>query len=173
MGGQLLAAKQSAVDEKGGAKRTAIHGVLFRPTRPVPHDDGHLTEVAKTSWDIIGEPIVQVHLTTTLPGRVRAWGLHQRSTDRLFVVKGLVKLAVFDGRVDSPTCGGVYEVTLSQHSPGLLIIAPNLYQGWKNIGVDEAIVINMPTMPYNYEAPDALDLPWDSEDAVRVIPYRF
>ena len=64
-------------------------------------------------------------------------------------------------------------ITLSQHSPGLLIIAPNLYHGWKNIGVDEAIVINMPTMPYNYEAPDALDLPWESEDAARVIPYRF
>jgi dTDP-4-dehydrorhamnose 3,5-epimerase len=26
---------------------------------------------------------------------------------------------------------------------------------------------------YNYEAPDALDLPWDSEAAARIIPYRF
>ena len=30
----------------------------------------------------------------------------------------------------------------------------------------------MPTAMYNYEAPDALDLPCDSEAAAR-IPYRF
>jgi glycosyltransferase involved in cell wall biosynthesis len=31
----------------------------------------------------------------------------------------------------------------------------------------------MPTAMYNYEAPDALDLPWDSEAAARIILYRF
>jgi dTDP-4-dehydrorhamnose 3,5-epimerase len=173
VGGQELVAKQSAVDEQGKLKRTPIHDVVIRPTRPVPHEDGHVTEVARASWDMIGGPVVQVHLTTTLSGRHRAWGLHQRSTDRLFVVSGLVKFAVFDGRLDSPTYGCVNEVTLSEKNPGLLIIPPNLYHGWKNIGSNEAIIINMPTVMYNYEAPDALDLPWDSEAAARIIPYRF
>ena len=156
VGGKELAAKQSAVNELGNLRQTPIPDVVFRPTRPVPHEDGHVTEVARVSWDIIGEPIVQVHLTTTLPGRHRAWGLHQRSTDRLFVVPGCVN-----------------EVTVSEKSPGLLIVPPNIYHGWENIGTDEAIVINMPTAMYNYEAPDALDLPWDSEAAARIIPYRF
>jgi dTDP-4-dehydrorhamnose 3,5-epimerase len=173
VGGKELVAKRSAVSEDGKLRRTPIHDVLFRPTRPVPHEDGHVTEVARASWDTIGGPIVQVHLTTTFPGRHRAWGLHQRSTDRLFVVSGLVKFAVFDGRLDSPTYGCVNEVTLSEKNPGLLIIPPNLYHGWKNIGTNEAIIINMPTAMYNYEAPDALDLPWDSEAAARIIPYRF
>ena len=173
VGGQELVAKQSAVDEQGKLRRTPIHDVVIRPTRPVPHEDGHVTEVARASWDIIGGPVVQVHLTTTLPGRHRAWGLHQRSTDRLFVVSGLVKFAVFDGRLESPTYGCVNEVTLSEKNPALLIIPPNLYHGWKNIGSNEAIIINMPTVMYNYEAPDALDLPWDSEAAARIIPYRF
>jgi hypothetical protein len=110
VGGQELLAKQSAVDEQGKLKRTPIHDVVVRPTRPVPHEDGHVTEVARASWDNIGGPVVQVHLTTTFPGRHRAWGLHQRSTDRLFVVSGLVKFAVFDGRLDSPTYGCVNEV---------------------------------------------------------------
>jgi hypothetical protein len=59
----------------------------------------------------------------------------------------------------------VNEVTLSEKNPALLIIPPNLYHGWKNIGTNEAIIINMPTAMYNYEAPDALDLPW-----VRSVP---
>jgi len=93
-----------------------------------------------------------IRFTTTLPGRIRAWGLHQKSTDHLFVVSGLVKIVVFDGRRDSPTSGRVTELTLSEKNPGLLIIPPNLYHGGKNIGTSEAIIINMPTRMYNYEA---------------------
>jgi dTDP-4-dehydrorhamnose 3,5-epimerase len=122
---------------------------------------------------MISGPVVQVHQTTTFPGRIRAWGLHQQSTDRLFVATGLVKIAIFDGRLDSPTYGFINEFTVSERNPGLLVIPPNLYHGWKNIGTNEAIIINMPTSLYNYEAPDALDLPWDSEAAARIIPYRF
>jgi len=173
IGADELIAKQSAVNERGALRLDPIDGIEFRPTRPVPHEDGHVTEVARASWDIVGGPIVQVHITTTLPGRIRAWGLHQRSTDRLFVVSGLVKIAVFDGRLDSPSCGRVNELTVSEKNPGLLVVPPNLYHGWKNIGTSEAIIINMPTSLYNYDKPDALDLPWDSEAAGRIVPYRF
>ena len=88
IGGDELVAKTSAVTEEGTLRLRPIHGLIFRPTRPVPHEDGHVTEVASASWDIVGGPIVQVHITTTLPGRIRAWGLHRRSIDRLFVVVG-------------------------------------------------------------------------------------
>jgi len=173
LGRHVLAAKISAVDACGAMRSTPVHDVLFRPTRPVPHEDGHLTEVARLDWGEIDSPIVQVHSTTTLPGRHRAWGLHQRSTDRLFVVCGLVKLAVFDGRRSSSTYGSVTEIMLSERNPGLLVVPPNLYHGWKNIGVTEAIILNMPTAAYDYEAPDALDLPWDSDAARQLIPYQF
>jgi dTDP-4-dehydrorhamnose 3,5-epimerase len=173
IGGRELLAKQSDVNAQGALRHGPIDGVIFRPTRPVPHDDGHVTEVARASWDVLGAPVVQIHITTTLPGRIRAWGLHQRSTDRLFVVSGLVRMAVFDGRNGSPTCGRLNVFTVSEKNPGLLIIPPNLYHGWKNIGITEAIIINMPDRMYDYEAPDALDLPWDSEAAARIVPYRW
>ena len=112
-------------------------------------------------------------MTTTLSGRIRAWGLHQFSTDRLFVVSGLVTIVVFDGRSASPTSGLVNALTVSDKNPGLLLIPPNIYHGWKNIGTSEAVIINMPDRMYNYEQPDALDLPWDSEAARRIVPYRW
>ena len=68
----LMLAKQSAVDAQGGLRDARIDGVEFRPSRPVPHSDGHMCEVARANWDIVKSPIVQVHVTTTLPGRVRA-----------------------------------------------------------------------------------------------------
>ena len=173
LGGSELVAKHSAVTEQGLLRNAPIEGVSFRPTRPVPHEDGHVVEVARASWDIVDAPIVQVHTTTTFPGRIRAWGLHQRSTDRLFVVEGLVQIVVFDGRGGSPTFGRVNVFTVSPKNPGLLIVPPNLYHGWKNIGTNEAIIINMPTSMYDHEVPDALDLPWDSEAARRIVPFQW
>src|SRR6266566_9606188 len=96
--------------------------------------------------------------------RIRAWGLHQASTDRLFVVDGLVKIVVFDGRNSSRTFGRINEFSVSAKNPGLLIIPPNLYHGWKNIGTDEAFIVNMPSSEYDHEHPDALDLPYESAE---------
>jgi dTDP-4-dehydrorhamnose 3,5-epimerase len=172
-GAAALRNKHSAVDAAGGLRLEPIAGLRFRAVRPVPHEDGHLMEIARATWPEIDEPVVQVHMTTTLPGRVRAWGLHKRSTDRLFVAAGLVKIACFDGRRDSPTFGRVNEFTLSDRNPGLLVIPPDLYHGWKNIGVAESIVVNMPSHLYDYESPDALDLPWDSDAARALIPYTW
>jgi len=73
IGGGELVAKQSAVNEQGKLRAQPIEGVLFRPVRPVPHEDGHVTEVARASWAELADPVVQVHLTTTFPGRIRAW----------------------------------------------------------------------------------------------------
>jgi len=173
VGMNVLVQKTSAVTATGELRLTPIHGLRFRASRPVPHEDGTLAEIAKTSWAEVDSPIVQVHVTTTLPGRIRAWGLHRHSTDRLFVVKGLVSIVVFDGRLESPTYGTMNEFRGSDRNPGLLVIPPNLYHGWKNLGTDEAFVLNMPTVEYNHASPDAFDLPYESAEAPRIVPFRW
>ncbi|MFM8531086.1 MAG: dTDP-4-dehydrorhamnose 3,5-epimerase family protein [Ilumatobacteraceae bacterium] len=172
-GASVLRAKHSQVSANGQWRTVPIEGLRFRPTRPVPHEDGTLTEIARRSWTEVDQDIVHVHVTSTLPGRIRAWGLHQRSTDRLVAVKGLVSFVVFDGRIDSPTRGALNEFKLSDRNPGLIVIPPNLYHGWKNIGTDEAFVINMPTSAYDYDSPDALDLPYDAPEAESIVPWRW
>lgn len=168
-----LVAKSSAVDATGRLRQPPIDGLVCRPARAVAHEDGTVTEVARTAWDEIADPIVHVHITTTLPGRVRAWGLHKHSTDRLFVVRGLVSIVVFDGRVDSPTAGVVNEFRVSERIPGLVVIPPNLYHGWYNLGTDEAFILNMPSATYNHEEPDAFDLPYESPEAAEIVPFRW
>jgi dTDP-4-dehydrorhamnose 3,5-epimerase len=165
--------KRSAVDASGRLKVDPIDGLRFRLIRPVPHEDGHVMEIARTDWDLVDAPVVQVHMTTTFPGRIRAWGLHRRSTDRLFVAAGLVHVVCYDGRIGSPTHGTLNEFTFSDRNPGLLVVPPNVYHGWKNIGVTEAIVINMPTSLYDHERPDAMDLPYDAPEAPAVVPFRW
>lgn len=172
-GYEVLVPKHSAVDASGRLKLEPIDGVRIRPVRPVPHEDGVVAEVARTVWPEVDLDIVQVHITTTQPGRIRAWGLHEFSTDRLFVVKGLVSIVIFDGRRDSPTYSHVNEIRLSERNPALVVIPPCLYHGWKNIGTDEAFIINMPSSIYNHEGPDALDLPYDHPQAADIVPWRW
>ncbi|MEY2452873.1 MAG: dTDP-4-dehydrorhamnose 3,5-epimerase [Acidimicrobiaceae bacterium] len=172
-GYEQLVGKRSAVDAEGALRQDPIDGLQFRPTRPVPHEDGTLAEIARASWPEIDLPVVQVHLTTTYAGRTRAWGLHEASTDRLFVVSGLVSIVVYDGREESRTYNCLNEFKVSERNPGLLVIPPNLYHGWMNIGVDEAFIINMPSSEYDHAHPDALDLPYESAAAERIVPFRW
>jgi len=173
VGIDALVPKQSAVDSEARWRIDPIDGLSFRAVRPVPHEDGTIAEVARASWPEVDLPIVQVHVTTTQPGRIRAWGLHRRSTDRLFVVSGLVSIVVYDGRRESATAGVLNEFKVSDRNPGLVVIAPNLYHGWKNIGTTEAFIINMPSAQYDYDRPDALDLPYDSPRAPEIVPFRW
>src|SRR5436190_20201750 len=96
VGWDELVQKRSAVDDEGRWRADPIEGLRFRPTRPVPHEDGVLTEVARAGWPEIDLPIVHVHVTSTHPGRIRAWGLNERSTDRMFVVSEITSLVLFD-----------------------------------------------------------------------------
>lgn len=172
-GASAMVAKESRVDVDGTWRADSIDGVEFRPTRPVPHEDGFVTEVARRDWPIVDADITQVHVSSTLPGRVRAWGLHLASTDRLFVVSGLVSIVVHDRRVGSPTFGATAEYRISERNPGLVIIPPGLHHGWKNIGTEEAFVINLPSVPYDHDGPDALDLPYDDPSASELVPWRW
>ena len=173
LGRGALLQKSSAVDRDGALRLSPIDGVIVRRTRPVPHEDGTLTEIARASWPELAQPIVHTHVTSTLAGRVRAWGLHQRSTDRLFVVSGLVSIVIFDGRLDSKTFGCLNELKLSERNPSLVIIPPNLFHGWKNLGTCEAWILNMPSAEYEHELPDALDLPYESDAARELVPFRW
>ena len=68
-GKDRLLVKRSAVDRRGQLRQTLIDGVHFRPTRPVPHEDGTFAEVARTDWPEVDQPIVHIHVTTTNPTR--------------------------------------------------------------------------------------------------------
>ena len=63
-----------------------------------------------------------------------------------------MSIVVFDGRTASPTFGAINEFKVSDRNPTLLVIPPDLYHGWKNIGTSEAFVINMPTVQYDVSA---------------------
>ena len=164
-------AKKSHTTAEGALRLARIDGVDYRLTRPVSHHHGHLTEVFRTDWGITDFPIVQVNLTVTFPGRVRAWGIHRYTVDRLFAATGSLCIVCYDGRRESPTFGAVNEFMLGERNQGLVVIPPGVFHGWKNVGHDEAAIISMPSRLYDHDGPDRWELMWDSPSAQQIIPY--
>jgi dTDP-4-dehydrorhamnose 3,5-epimerase len=110
-----------------------------------------------------------VIVTTTYPGVVKAWHLHKVQEDNFCCVKGMVKLVLYDGRQGSPTKGTLTEYFIGEHNMRLIRVPAGVHHGWKCFSGDEAIVINVPTEPFDPESPDEYRTAWDSPD----IPYSW
>ena len=165
--------RTSLTNAKGTLRLDPIDGVKYRLTRPVSHHHGHLTEAFRLDWGVTDVPVVQVNVTVTFPGRIRAWGIHRLTVDRLFAATGSLCIVCYDGRRGSATFGCVNEFMLGERNQGLVVIPPGVYHGWKNIGNDEAAIISMPSQLYQYEEPDRWELPWDSVVARETIAYQW
>ena len=165
--------RQSLTTGTGALRLDPIEGVRYRLARPVSHHHGHLTEAFRADWGLTDAPVVQVTLTTTFPGRIRAWGIHRFTVDRLFAATGSLCIVCYDGRRGSSTFGCVNEFMLGERNQGLVVIPPGVYHGWKNIGADEATIVSMPSELYNHDGPDRWELSWDSDAARRMIPYQW
>jgi dTDP-4-dehydrorhamnose 3,5-epimerase len=172
-GFSLASRRRSLSTAEGALRLEPIEGVRYRLARPVSHHHGHLTEAFRVDLGQTEAPNVQVTLTLTFPGRIRAWGIHRFTVDRLFAATGSLLIVCYDGRRGSPTFGAINEFMLGGRNQGLVVIPPGVYHGWQNIGDDEATIVSMPGRLYDYDAPDRWELLWDSADAQATIPYKW
>jgi len=146
-----------------------LEGVFVRDVLHVPRDHGVITEVFRPEWDPTNLPVVHIYQARLFPGALGAWSCHAHNTDRLFVNQGHVKIVLYDARVDSKTSGKINEFHAGDARPFLLVIPSGVWHGLQNLGTSEALVLNFPTKPYDYEDPDHYRLPYDSSE----IPYAW
>jgi dTDP-4-dehydrorhamnose 3,5-epimerase len=145
-----------------------IDGLAVRRARICVDERGRLGEIMRAD-DPWFEKFGQFYFTTTYPGVVKAWHHHKKQTDHFYVVKGMVKIAMYDEHSGSPTHGSVNEVYLGEHCPALLRIPPGVLHGWMCIGESKAYVVNVVSEVYNYTEPDEYRVdPHDNQ-----IPYEW
>ncbi len=140
-----------------------IDGVKVKKLKVIPDERGRLMEMLRND-DEIFEKFGQIYMTTTYPGVVKGWHYHKKQTDNFVVIKGMMKVVLYDSRQDSPTNGEINEFFMGEYNPIILQVPNYVYHGWKCISEDEGIVINCPTEVYDYENPDEYRLPFDSPD---------
>ena len=144
-------------------------GVTFR--RAITHLDarGSVCEMFDPRWQWHPDPLVFVYMFTLRPGMIKGWGLHKLHEDRYFVLVGQMQIIMYDVRPDSSTRDTVSEVVLSEYNRGLLNIPAGIWHANRNLGSNDAIIVNFPTRPYEHGDPDKYRLPLDTDQ----IPYKF
>ena len=143
-----------------------IDGVVVKKLRVIPDERGRLMEILRVD-DEMFEKFGQVYMTTTYPGVIKGWHYHHLQDDNFAVVKGMLKVALYDYRKDSRTHGELNEFFIGEHNPCLIHVPKGVLHGWKCVSEEEAIVVNCVTEPYKYEDPDEHRVPYDSDE----IPY--
>lgn len=143
-----------------------IEGVKIKELKIIPDERGWLMEILRCDEDHF-EKFGQVYVTTAYPGVVKAWHLHKIQTDNFTCIHGMMKVALYDSREDSPTHGEINEFFVGKKNPLLITVPPFVYHGFKAIGTETAYFLSVPTEPYNYKEPDEYRLPPDTNE----IPY--
>ncbi|HSV26638.1 MAG TPA: dTDP-4-dehydrorhamnose 3,5-epimerase family protein [Sedimentisphaerales bacterium] len=141
---------------RGGAR--LIDGVAVRATKIMPDERGRLGEIMRAD-DPWFSKFGQVYFTTTYPGVVKAWHYHRKQTDHFYVIRGTIKVALYDARQDSPTRSEVNEVYLTEYRPALLRIPPGVQHGWMCVSDVEAYIVNVVSEVYDYANPDEFRTP--------------
>jgi dTDP-4-dehydrorhamnose 3,5-epimerase len=144
-----------------------IDGVRTKELKMIPDERGRLMEMLRSD-DPLFIKFGQIYLTTAYPGVVKGWHYHKKQIDNFIVVRGMMKVVLYDNREGSRTFGEVNEFFMGDQRPLLLQIPAGVYHGFKGIGTEEALVINCPTEVYNYDEPDEYrvdphdnDIPYD------------
>jgi len=130
-----------------------IHGVKTKQLRVIADERGRLMEMLRSD-EAMFIKFGQIYLTTAYPGVVKGWHYHKKQIDHFVVVRGMMKIVLYDARQDCPTYREVNEFFIGDHNQMLLQIPNYVYHGFKCISEHEAIVVNCTTEVYSYDDPD-------------------
>ena len=130
-----------------------IDGVNVKPLKVIADERGYLMEMMRAD-DPFFQKFGQTYVSVAYPGVVKGWHYHNLQTDHFVIVKGMMKVVLYDDREGSPTKGTINEFFMGERNPILITIPPGVWHGMKGIGTEPAMLVNMPTEPYRYDQPD-------------------
>lgn len=125
-----------------------IDGVVVKPLRRIPDERGFIMHMLRAD-DPDFERFGEIYFTTAYPGVIKAWHMHKEMTLNYAVVVGMIKLALYDDRVDSPTRGEIQELFIGQENYQLVKIPPLVWNGFKTIGTQMVILANCASLPHD------------------------
>ena len=135
-----------------------IQGVSIRSLKQIPDERGKVMHMLRYD-DPWFEKFGEIYFSVVYPEVIKGWHLHKIMTLNYAVVSGTIKLVLYDDREDSPTRGEVQEIFTGEDAYALITIPPNVWNGFKGIGVKPAIVANCATTPH------------DSAEIIRMDPF--
>lgn len=125
-----------------------IDGVILSPLKQIFDERGKVMHMLREDSPIFSR-FGEIYFSCTHPGVVKAWHLHRQMTLNYAVILGEIKFVLFDDRVNSPTRGEVQEFFISPENYMLVTVPPMIWNGFKAVGNEMAIVANCATLPHD------------------------
>ncbi len=133
-----------------------IDGVVVSPRRVIPDDRGKVMHVLK-STDPEFERFGETYFSVVYPGVVKGWHLHREMIINYAVPQGMIKLVLYDDRKGSKTFGQFNEIYLGQDNYCLVKVPPFIWNGFKGVGHEPALVVNVASIPHDPNEIERLD----------------
>jgi len=125
-----------------------IQGVFIHPLKQIADDRGKVMHMLRRD-DPWFERFGEIYFSLAFPGVIKGWHLHKEMTLNYAVIKGRIKLVLYDDREDSPTQNTLQEIFTGEDNYGLITIPPKIWNGFKAIGMEPALVANCATEPHD------------------------
>ncbi len=133
-----------------------IDGVLIKQLKKIPDERGtimHMLRADSPEFEKFGE----IYFSTVYPGAIKGWHIHKEMVLNYAVVHGMIKLVLYDDRPGSPTKGELQEIFLGGENYSLVKIPPLVWNGFKGMGTEMAVVANLASVPHSPGEIDRLD----------------
>ena len=142
------------ITDPGSAR--LISGVEVEPFVQWPDDRGSFGELFRFGQEGVARDFgvsptdrIQVSITTTYPGVIKAIHYHFEQTDLWVPVKGMLQVFLSDLREDSPSCGRVNTIFIGELRAWKLRIPPGVAHGYRVLGHEPAQLVYAMNRYYN------------------------
>ena len=145
-----------------------IAGVEIEPLQVFPDDRGFFTELARLGKGLAAKMVpddirkIQISLTLTYPGTIKAIHYHSEQTDLWAPVSGMVQVFLCDLRRHSKTFGAINTIFAGRFQPWEILIPPGVGHGYKALGIEPIQLVYFTDRHYN--PADELRLPYNHPD---------
>jgi len=146
-----------------------LPGFVVKDLKRIPDERGYFAEVMREDWkDFLDEDlIVQVNISLSYPGMIRAWHRHkQGQVDYFIALKGALKVCAYDDREGSETKGQLDEVVISEERLQAVRVPGHYWHGIKAISSEPTLTLYYVTRLYNYKNPDVERTTWNDPSII-------
>ncbi len=143
-----------------------IEGVKITPLMQILDERGkimHMMRCDAEGFQGFGE----IYFSCVYPGAIKGWHIHKEMVLNYAVPHGNIKFVLYDDRPTSSTRGKLQEIFLGPDNYCLVTVPPGVWNGFKGIGQEMAVVANCASIPHRADEIDRLD-PFDPS-----IPYNW
>jgi dTDP-4-dehydrorhamnose 3,5-epimerase len=132
-----------------------IDGVKIEALNVYPDDRGFFTELARLGKGLATNMVpdglrqVQVSMTLTYPGTIKAIHYHSEQTDIWAPISGMVQVFLYDLRRQSKTFATINTIFAGRFQPWEILIPPGVAHGYKALGVEPIQLVYFTDRHYN------------------------